>query len=476
MENPKKDLIFLSYANEDVEKVTKIYDGLLKRGLNVWFAPVHLVPGPIKPQFSKAIVKSRYFILCLSTAALQKIDNFGSYLFDEFNEVYNITKNLPSFSLPIVPVRIENCGRGDHRIDPYTQFDIFPEEKFEYKLDELAVKIGGQPIFNLNLVDNRSIDERRFDDFLNNAKSFLIARDIEKAKNSVNDALKLNSENSEALHLLACIYESVNNLESAIGFYSRAIEFAPNNAMAYNNRGYAYQKLGKFDEALKDYNESIRINPNEAVPYFNRGDIYLRQILKKKTGEYKKEKFNQVFENLSKAIELDPTFSSAYRSRGCLYYMLNDSVKAIEDLSEAININPNDAKAFKLRGEVNFAREEILDAIHDYTEAIRISRDYRDAYFKRALCYDDINKLDLAVADYTRAIEIEPRVGAYINRANLNRQIGKYEEAYSDLDNALQLDPNAQDAKDLLENWRAFDEAMELRKGTSFEKAFKKKS
>ncbi len=34
---PKRDLTFISYASEDLEKVCKVYDGLKKRGLNLWF-------------------------------------------------------------------------------------------------------------------------------------------------------------------------------------------------------------------------------------------------------------------------------------------------------------------------------------------------------------------------------------------------------------------------------------------------------
>jgi hypothetical protein len=33
----ERNLVFLSYAHEDLEKVRRVYDGLKERELNVWF-------------------------------------------------------------------------------------------------------------------------------------------------------------------------------------------------------------------------------------------------------------------------------------------------------------------------------------------------------------------------------------------------------------------------------------------------------
>jgi len=45
MEKQRKELTFLSYAHNDLEKVRKVHDGLKKREVDVWFDKVDLGPG-----------------------------------------------------------------------------------------------------------------------------------------------------------------------------------------------------------------------------------------------------------------------------------------------------------------------------------------------------------------------------------------------------------------------------------------------
>jgi hypothetical protein len=45
MPDEKKPQVFLSYASENLDMVRKVYDGLVKRGLNVWFDKENLGPG-----------------------------------------------------------------------------------------------------------------------------------------------------------------------------------------------------------------------------------------------------------------------------------------------------------------------------------------------------------------------------------------------------------------------------------------------
>ena len=72
MGNERENRVFLSYASEDLDVVREVYDGLVKRGLDVWFDKEHLGPGKWKAQIERAIRRSRYFVICLSNAAIRK--------------------------------------------------------------------------------------------------------------------------------------------------------------------------------------------------------------------------------------------------------------------------------------------------------------------------------------------------------------------------------------------------------------------
>ena len=107
-EKTKRDRVFLSYASEDLAMAESIYDGLNKRKLNVWFDKEDLKPGVWKPQILKAISRSRYFVICISEAALKKTgDETPGFQDKELNRAYEIAIMQPEEEFSIVPVRVE---------------------------------------------------------------------------------------------------------------------------------------------------------------------------------------------------------------------------------------------------------------------------------------------------------------------------------------------------------------------------------
>ena len=95
MNQQKRDLIFLSYASEDLDTVWKVYDGFLKRKLTVWFDKKDCGPGGWKRQIIKAITHSRFFVICISEAALRKTGEEPGFQDEELNTGYKIAQDQP---------------------------------------------------------------------------------------------------------------------------------------------------------------------------------------------------------------------------------------------------------------------------------------------------------------------------------------------------------------------------------------------
>jgi TIR domain len=132
----KRELAFLSYAHDDIKKVRKVYEGLKKRGMDVWFDKEDLKPGKWMPQIKKAIARSKYFIVCLSDAAIKKLDDDKGVQGDEFSFAYEFVMNQPENTFTIIPVRLEDCARGDNRFTIHQQYNLFPS--LDKGLDKLA--------------------------------------------------------------------------------------------------------------------------------------------------------------------------------------------------------------------------------------------------------------------------------------------------------------------------------------------------
>lgn len=69
-------------------------------------------------------------------------------------------------------------------------------------------------------------------------------------------------------------YQRVGNLDAALAFYQKAIEFDPSYAVAYNDLGIIYEANGFLARAEESYLQAIKLDPNLLGPYANLALLY----------------------------------------------------------------------------------------------------------------------------------------------------------------------------------------------------------
>ena len=89
----------------------------------------------------------------------------------------------------------------------------------------------------------------------------------------------LNSGESfpDLFFYLGLVSEMQEKNTDAINYYSKALTLDPINSRYHNNRGMVYAKNGEFNLAFEDVNKAIAIDPQYARAYFNRA-LYLSLI------------------------------------------------------------------------------------------------------------------------------------------------------------------------------------------------------
>ena len=97
--------------------------------------------------------------------------------------------------------------------------------------------------------------------------------------------------------------------------------------------------------------------------------------------EFVKHNYEQSIEHLSRAIELDPAFAIAFKSRGSAYLRLNKTEQAISDFNAVIDMDPANARAFHLRGLAYEKTGENAKALDDFNRALELKADYGDFYW-----------------------------------------------------------------------------------------------
>ena len=156
----------------------------------------------------------------------------------------------------------------------------------------------------------------------------------------------------------------------------------------------------------------------------------------------KSNDLNKAIFNFTKAIELNPNYTTAYKERGDVKIDLDDYQGAIDDFSKVIELDLEDSVAYRNRGLAKALLENYQEAIDDYTKAIKIDPDYFLAYCNRGFAKMKSKNYQGSINDYTKAIEIDPEDAlAYRNCGSAKSYLGDYEGAIDNFSKAIELDP-----------------------------------
>ncbi|MBO1223486.1 MAG: toll/interleukin-1 receptor domain-containing protein [Candidatus Scalindua sediminis] len=343
----KSARVFLSYANEDLETVKKVYDGLKKRGLNVWFDKEHLKPGPWKPQVEKAISKSRYFVICISEAALRKTGDEPGFQDEELNRAYNIAEKQSDQDFTIVPVRLEECNRGDTRLSSSQQYDLFND--FEGGLDKLSVDIGGSSLSDSTAKDERTEDEKTIDHLIGKARVASYAAEYDKSMAILNSILALDPEHATTLNDLGEVWREKGEYDKAIKYHEKALESYlknfgeehPDVAIIWNNLGCDCLLKGKYDKAIEYYEKSLKSylknfgeeHQHVAVSWNNLGEVWRQKNECGKAIEYFDKALKSDLKNFG---EDHPVVATRWNNLGLACRRIGEYVKAIEYHEKAL--------------------------------------------------------------------------------------------------------------------------------------------
>jgi len=89
-----------------------------------------------------------------------------------------------------------------------------------------------------------------------------------------------------------------SDYNSAIQFFTEAINLQPSNHLLYSNRSACYTEIGNYEKAIQDAIKCLEINPN-----------FVRGFQRKALAEFKSKKFDDSIKSYESGLKLEPNNS-----------------------------------------------------------------------------------------------------------------------------------------------------------------------
>lgn len=141
--------------------------------------------------------------------------------------------------------------------------------------------------------------------------------------------------------------------QAAIASLDKTIKSYPNSSDAYAERATGYWELSNLASALADADKAISLNADNAAAYSIRSAVtILKSSAEKGSADQK-----TAVDLADKAIARDPKDAESYYRRGAIVAKISGQTdRAIADLTKAIDLDPSFARAYQARGYLYFTR------------------------------------------------------------------------------------------------------------------------
>lgn len=171
-------------------------------------------------------------------------------------------------------------------------------------------------------------------------------------------AIAINRHFAPARGARALANLMLEDYANALPDLDEAIRLQPENTGYYINRALARYHLNNLRGTLEDFDRVIELDPEDELALYNRG------LIRSQVGD-----LNRAIEDFDKLIKLDPTHFTAIYNRALLRYQVGNLKGSIQDLNQIVEEFPTFTPALSLRSEVKKKAGDAVGADKDYFAA-----------------------------------------------------------------------------------------------------------
>jgi len=270
---------------------------------------------------------------------------------------------------------------------------------------------------------------------------------------------------SEGLYIKGLAYFLVDNYANALGLIEESVRLQPNNPEALSQLGVVYSKLNQYEKAVEAYTQSLNQDPDNYRTSYGLGIAYIRL-----------RKDQDAISPLQQCTQTNPNFPDGYYNLGLAYQSLDQLENAAQAFEEFVKINPGPAwTGLNQLGTIYMKLERYDKAIEAFEEVVKTNSQDLKANYSLAYAYDLSGQYEKAAPLYRKLVQLNPKdaksyysmlfrlydkAGDYENAVTVSQEI--VDQAPEDAQNYYNLGYAYLKKEDLENALAAFQKALEL--------------
>ena len=271
-------------------------------------------------------------------------------------------------------------------------------------------------------------DSGEFEDiilhYMNLGKMSLAKRALELGLKQHPEAITLKIVKVEVL-----VYN--DKLDEAEKLLAELEELEPLNDQIYLNKASILSKKNKHTEAINALRTALLYTNDEVDVRSLIGMEYLY------LEDYKTARIN-----FAKCLEIEfEDYSSLYNVIYC-YDMTGENEEAIRFLQAYLDLNPYSEIAWHQLGRQHFVVEDFTEALSAFDYALVIDEFFIGAYLEKAKVLEETGKYESAIVNYLTTLELnEGSSFTYLRIGSCYEKLGEYKEALKYFNKTIKEDP-----------------------------------
>ena len=263
----------------------------------------------------------------------------------------------------------------------------------------------------------------------------LQAGQFQAAEQCGRQALMLDADHADSLHLMGLLSLLANQHALAVEWFAQAIRQNPDIADYFFNLANALQEQGRIEEAIKSFDRGLMLQPTYAEGWYAMGELLQQQ-----------KRFDEAIMSYDLALKHNASYWQAANASGLLYFETMRYGEALACFTRSTEIDPSQAGAFNHVSQCNWALRRYEDALESGFKAIALAPENPELNKNVGLLLQKLDCHEEAIAWLDKALVLRPDFAPALNDRSTSlfalRRIG---EAFAAIDRAIAVDPACAD-------------------------------